>query len=257
VLFAAIAWPWRGERPAHERPALAPEARRLAELTRLGLPAALQVTLEVGVFAAATALAGRLDANSLAAHQIALTAASVTFMVPLGVSSAGAVRVGQAIGRRDPEAAAWAGWTALLVGTSFMAFAALSFVLLGAPIVKSFTTDATVIAMGARLLLVAAAFQLFDGLQVVSTGILRGLGDTRTPMLCNLVGHWCLGLPLAWALCFPAGWGVFGLWVGLSAGLIGVGAVLVWVWSRRVRGLQSAGPALALAARLEAGTPGA
>jgi len=243
-LFAVIAWPWRGER-LEARPRLVPEPARLLRLARLGLPAALQLTLEIGVFAAATALAARLDAVSLAAHQIALTAASITFMVPLGVSSAGAVRVGQAVGRRDALGAAAAGWTALLAGTAFMALAALVFALLGALLVAAFTADAVVIALGARLLLVAAAFQLFDGLQVVATGILRGLGDTRTPMLCNLVGHWCLGLPLAWVLCFPGGWGVLGLWVGLSAGLIAVGAVLLWVWARRVRGLRSSGPALA------------
>ena len=93
---------------------------------------------------------------------------------------------------------------------------------------------------GVSLLFVAAIFQLFDGLQVVATGILRGTGDTRTPMLCNLVGHWLLGLPIGYSLCFKTGWGVYGLWIGLSAGLIAVGIVLVYFWNRKVRSLTNA-----------------
>jgi MATE family multidrug resistance protein len=244
LLLAVIARTWRTA-PATERPRFGLEAARLVRLARLGVPAALQLTLEIGVFAVATALAGRLDADSLAAHQIALTAASVAFMVPLGVSSAGAVRVGQSVGRGDPAGAAGAGWTALLVGTSFMALAAVVFVLLGEPLVTAFTADRTVIELGTGLLLVAAAFQLFDGVQVVSTGILRGLGDTRTPMVCNLAGHWAIGLPLGWGLCFPGGLGVLGLWVGLAAGLTTVGVVLLWVWARRVRGLLAHEPDVA------------
>lgn len=214
-----------------------PDASRLRRLLDLGLPAALQITLEVGVFAVATGLAGLLDPESLAAHQIALTVASVTFMVPLGVSSAGAVRVGQAVGRRDAPGAARSGWAALVIGAGFMSVAALTFVLAPGPIIRAFSPDPAVVEKGVRLLLVAAVFQLFDGLQVVSTGIMRGLGDTRTPMLCNLAGHWALGLPVGIELCFGAGWGVVGLWAGLSTGLIAVGAVLVALWARHVRRL--------------------
>jgi len=105
-------------------------------------------------------------------------------------------------------------------------------------IMRIFTVDVAVIALGASLLLLAAVFQLFDGVQVVTTGILRGTGDTRTPMVCNLVGHWLIGLPIGYVFCFLMGWGVFGLWVGLSLGLILVGAVLLWVWSRRVVSLK-------------------
>jgi MATE family multidrug resistance protein len=101
-------------------------------------------------------------------------------------------------------------------------------------IVRAFTTDATVIGVGAGLLLIAAFFQLFDGIQVVATGALRGAGDTRLPMIANLAGHWILGLPVSYVLCFQAGWGVRGLWMGVSAGLIAVGALLLWVWAQRV-----------------------
>ena len=214
----------------------------MKHLLRLGLPAALQITLEMGVFATATALAGLLDAASLAGHQIALTAASVTFMVPLGVSSAGAVRVGHAVGRADRPGAAAAGWTALLIGVTFMSVAGLAFLVLPEAIVRAFSSDATVIRTGATLLVVAAFFQLFDGVQVVATGILRGLGDTRSPMLWNLVGHWMLGLPVGYGLCFVAGRGITGLWIGLCVGLISVGAVLLLIWARRVRGYSMGAP---------------
>jgi multidrug resistance protein, MATE family len=207
---------------------------RLTRLVRLGFPAATQVTLEVGVFAAATALAARLDPIALASHQIALNIASMTFMVPLGVASAGAVRVGHAVGRRDPQGAGVSGWTAILLGASFMSLAALSFVLFPRLLIRVFTTDAAVIATGVSLLLIAAVFQLFDGLQGVATGVLRGLGDTKTPMLANLTAHWLLGLPLGYLLAFGLGWGVEGLWIGLSCGLIIIGTVLIRVWSRRV-----------------------
>ena len=195
----------------------------------------MQVTLEVGVFAAVTALAGRLAPVTLAAHQIVLNVASVTFMVPLGVGSAGAVRVGQAVGRRDAPGARHAGWAALTLGGGFMSCAAVVFVLAPYPILGLFTTDTAVIRVGVSLLLVAAVFQLFDGLQGVATGVLRGFGDTRTPMLWNLAGHWFFGLPVGYLLCFVMGWGVVGLWIGLSTGLILVGVVLVVVWWRRAR----------------------
>jgi MATE family multidrug resistance protein len=212
---------------------------RLRMLLRLGLPAATHMTAEVGVFAAATALAGRLDPTALATHQIALNVASVTYMVPLGIAAAGAVRVGHAIGRRDASGAGRAGWTALAVGVGFMSVAALTMLLVPAPIIRLFTADPAVVTLGVSLLFIAAAFQLFDGLQGVATGALRGLGDTRTPMLSNLAGHWAVGLPAGALLCFRAGWGVRGLWIGLSIGLVVVAIALVSVWSVRVRSLRT------------------
>jgi MATE family multidrug resistance protein len=191
------------------------------------------------VFALATTLIGRLSAVSLAAHQVALNAASVTFMVPLGISSAAAVRVGQALGRRDPEWAHLSGWTALGLGGAFMAFAGLVFLVFPEAIVRVFSADPNVIALGVRLLYIAAVFQLFDGFQVVATGALRGAGDTKTPMLTNLVGHWILGLPAGWWLCFHAGWGVEGIWAGLSIGLILVGGALAYFWSTRLEQFRS------------------
>jgi MATE family multidrug resistance protein len=210
------------------------ELVRIRRLLALGLPAASQVTLEVGVFAAATALAGRLPPVSLAAHQIAINIASFTFMVPLGIASAGAVRVGHAVGARDRAGASRAGWTAFLFGALFMSCAAASFVLIPEALIGAFTHDPSVLALGVSLLWVAAIFQLFDGTQAVATGVLRGLGDTRTPMLWNLVGHWLIGLPLGYTFCFAVGLGVIGLWWGLSIGLIICGVSLLTVWRRRI-----------------------
>ena len=210
------------------------EPWRIWRLFVLGFPAAMQLTLEVGVFAAASALAGRMLPASLAAHQIALNIAGFTFMVPLGIASAGAVRVGHAIGRGDQPGAARAGWTALGLGALFMSVAALVFTLLPRPLIAAFTSDSRVLDLGVKLLAVAAVFQLFDGLQGVGTGVLRGLGDTRTPMLWNLAAHWGIGLPLAYLLAFEYGLGVIGLWWGLSSGLIICGVALLIVWRKRI-----------------------
>jgi MATE family multidrug resistance protein len=210
---------------------------RLKRLVALGLPAAVHVTLEVGVFAMATALAGMLDPVALAAHHVVLDIASVTFMIPLGLSSAGAVRVGQALGRGEPSAAGLAGWTALALGAGFMACAGVVFAIVPRTLVSVFTTDPAVIATAGSLMLVAAAFQLFDGLQGVSTGAMRGTGDTHTPMVCNLVAHWFVGLPLGYLLGFGAGFGVIGLWAGLAMGLAMAGVYLLAAWTRKARAL--------------------
>ena len=213
-------------------------------LLALGAPAASQLTLEVGAFAAATALAGRLAPASLAAHQIAINYAALSFMVPLGISSAGAVRVGHAVGRRDPQGAARAGWTALLFAVLFMSAAASLFLLAPRLLLRAFTSDAGVVEIGVTLMFVAAVFQLFDGVQGVATGALRGLGDTRTPMLWNLAGHWFIGLPLGYTLCFVSGIGVIGLWWGLSLGLVICGVAVLLVWVHRIHQLERALPKL-------------
>ncbi len=205
------------------------------ELVVLGFPVAMQITAEYGVFALATALIARLDALSLAAHQIALNVASVTFMVPLGVSSAGAVRVGQAVGRRDAPGVVVSGWAAMLLGTAFMLCAGVILFLFPEVVLRIFTTDRSVFELGVSLLYLAAAFQFFDGIQVTAGGVLRGIGDTRTPMYCNLVGHWLLGLPVGYLLCFRMGWDAVGIWVGLSLGLVSVAIALLLTWRKRSR----------------------
>ena len=209
-----------------------PDFPRMGKLVALGLPAALQVTLEVGVFATATALAGGLDAPSLAAHQIVLNISSLTYMVPLGIASAGAVRVGQALGRGDSSGAATSGWAAILIGACFMITSGLTLLILARPIIGIFTLDPRVVETTTRLFRLAAAFQLFDGIQVVATGVLRGAGDTRTSMVSNLLAHWGIGLPMGYYLAFVQGRGIIGLWVGLSIGLSLAGVFNLVFWSR-------------------------
>ena len=217
------------------------ERKRVWRMIHLGFPAASTVALEVGVFAAATALAGKLTPVAAASHQIALNIAAVAFMVPLGLASAGAVRVGHAVGAQDAKRAAAAGWTAIVLGVTFMLATAAAFVLIPRALIGLFSTDAAVVALGSSLLFVAAIFQLFDGLQGVVTGVLRGLGDTRTPMITNLAAHWLFGLPVGYGLCFTFGAGVIGLWIGLSTGLTIAGAVLLYSWSRQISTLDISG----------------
>jgi len=237
-LFGAIVQRERGRRPGLFETPLSIEHAWMRRLFSLGLPAASQITLEVGVFAASTALAGRLAPIALAAHQIAIHIAALSFMVPLGISSAGAVRVGHAVGSGDPAGAARSGWTAILLGAGFMACTAAAFILIPRVLMGAFTRDERVLQLGVSLLAVGAIFQLFDGIQGVATGVLRGLGDTRTPMLWNLVGHWFIGLPTGYALCFVLERGVVGLWWGLSIGLIICGVALLIVWARRIHALK-------------------
>jgi MATE family, multidrug efflux pump len=238
-LFVAIQMDHHRRRDARDV-SMAPDAVRLRELIALGLPAASQVTLEVGVFAAATALAGKLEPVSSGSHQIALNIASLAFMVPLGLASSGAVRVGYAIGARDPARAIRAGWTALGAGGVVMTVIGLVLFLFPTVLIRPFSTDPRIVDIGTSLLGIAAAFQLFDGTQAVATGVLRGIGETRMPMIVNVIGHWVLGLPVGYALCFQFGWGVAGLWVGLSIGLVLTAVVLVAVWWRRTQVMQNA-----------------
>ncbi len=231
VLFAAILRHEARVVPRLRDTRMTIDLPRLRRLVALGLPAAGQMVFEVGVFSAATGLAGRVSADALAAHQIALNMAAFTFMVPFGIASAAAVRVGQAVGRQDPRGARRAGWTAIALGVAFMAAAAAVFLIAPVALMRAFTDDPAVIAIGTGLLFVAAVFQLFDGLQGVTTGALRGLADTHTAMLWNLAGHWVIGLPLGYILCFRRGYGVVGLWWGLSTGLVICGVALVIAWT--------------------------
>jgi len=217
----------------HWMDAVRVDGRRMWALLKLGAPAAGQILLEIGALAAATALCAKLGPVALSGHEIALNCAALTFMVPLGISSAAAVRVGQQLGRGDPEGARRAGWSAILLGVGFMSCAGLTFVSASRIIARAFSPDPAVVRVGASLLLVAAAFQLFDGLQVVTTGALRGAGDTRTPMLANGIAYWFIGIPLGWLLCFRLGWGAQGVWIGLCLGLMIIGSALLVTWHRK------------------------
>jgi MATE family multidrug resistance protein len=235
VLLATIVWQERRTGNLLWSISWRPSLERIRRLAGLGLPAAAQILFEGVVFALVTVFAAHLDAVSLAAHSIAINVVSTTYMVPLGISSAAAVRVGQACGAGDRRGAAARGWTAILLGALFMGGAGVALGVLPRWIVRLYTPDAAAIAAGAVLLRIAALFQLFDGLQTVSTGALRGLGDTRTPMLAHLAGYWAVGLPVAYLLCFRYRWGAAGIWAGLSAALILIGSILVAAWRWRSR----------------------
>jgi MATE family multidrug resistance protein len=238
-LFAVIMWHERRFRcldgPLLSHVSWRPEPARIGRLVALGLPAAGQIGVEGGIFSLATVMLGKMDEVSLAAHSIALNVVSTTFMVPLGISSAAAVRVGQAVGRKDPRGVALSGWAAVLLGALFMGSAGLSLWLIPRCIVVLYSGDPAVITAGVALLQIAAVFQLFDGFQVVTTGALRGLGDTRTPMLAHLAGYWVIGLPISYVLGFRFGWGARGIWTGLSTALVLIGIGLMLVWRARVR----------------------
>ncbi|MFT4112016.1 MATE family efflux transporter [Silvibacterium sp.] len=210
----------------------APDWVRIRALLKLGVPAASQVILEVAAFGTATILSAHLDPVSLATHEIALSCAAYTFMVPLGISAAGAVAVGHAIGAKSSDRARRAGWMALGLAVGFMSLTALIFLLAPRPVLRIYSHDPRVLLLGAHVLLIVAAFQVFDGAQTVATGALRGLGETRTPMLVNLVGYWVIGLPLGAWLCFHLHWGLYGLWSGLTTALILIALLLTWRWSQ-------------------------
>jgi MATE family multidrug resistance protein len=207
---------------------------RISEILRRGVPAAAQIGLEMGAFSGATLLAGRLGAVAVSGHQIALLMASLTFMVPLGMAQATSVRVGNAIGKGDAEAARLSGWSGIALSACFMSCAAVVLWTLPGPIVRIFTSDPQVTAVGVSLLAIAAVFQFFDGVQVTAIGAVRGSGNTRIAMVTDFVGWWLVGLPLGAWLCFGRGWGVRGLWIGLSAGLISISIAMAFAWSRRV-----------------------
>ena len=207
------------------------ERRRLRELPigkvlRIGTPIGLQLLAEAGVFSLVAVLAGKLGRVAVSAHQIAIGLASFTFMGALGISGATAVRVGHAIGQgRSPRAA---GLIGIALGAAFMLASAVIFLVLRRPLVAIFTEDADVIALAANLLFVAAAFQLFDGVQAVAAGALRGAADVRFSFVANVGAPWLVGLPLALWMGFSLGLGAQGLWVGLLVGLALVATALLW-----------------------------
>jgi multidrug resistance protein, MATE family len=232
-----IWWFERGLEPGVSSLFRKPDFERLRMLLVLGFPAAMQIMLEVGAFGAAAVLAGRLSPAALAAHQISINCAALTYMVPLGVSSAAAVAVGQSIGRREFSRAGREGYMAIGLGCAFMSCSGLLFWLSPSPILRVYTPDVEVLTIGRNLLAIAAVFQLFDGIQAVTTGALRGLGNTRTPMMINLAGYYLLGLPLGYFLCFNRGDGIYGLWIGLSLALIAIAIYLLYSWRRESRRL--------------------
>jgi multidrug resistance protein, MATE family len=215
-----------------------PDWMLLRRLWRLGVPMAAALSFEVTMFNTAVFLMGLIGSASLAAHAIAIQVASLTFMVPLGIGQAVTVRVGHAYGAQDPDAIRRAGWAAFAMASAFMA--AMSLVIILAPhlLISAFldTADpanAGVVNLAISFLMFAALFQIADGAQAVGSGMLRGLQDTRVPMLYALTGYWGIGLPLGMLLAFPFGFNGVGIWMGLSVGLCVVAILMVRRWMRR------------------------
>jgi MATE family multidrug resistance protein len=231
-------WAWKHERErGHPLFAHWPGLRlaQFRRLLQLGWPAASQMLFEVGAFSVATLLAGRLSPDILAAHQIVLNSASLTYMVPLGVSAAAAITVGHAVGAGDRARARRGGSMAIVIGAIFMAMAATAFLTIPRVLIHVYTHDLQTVAVGVRLLAVAAIFQIFDGIQGISTGALRGLGETRGPMLINMVAYGVIGLPIGYVLCFKTPLGIYGLWSGLTLALIFAAALVLALWLKESR----------------------
>ncbi|MBC7580752.1 MAG: MATE family efflux transporter [Tardiphaga sp.] len=213
---------------------------RFAKLWRLGVPIGATVAFEITVFNASVFLMGQFGTAAIAAHTIALQIGSVTFMVPMGLSQAATVRVGQAFGAGDRDAITRAGWTAFALGVGFMA--SMSALLLLTPrfLISAFldindAANHAVVDIAMSFLFCVAVFQIADGAQSVASGMLRGLQDTRVPMIFALVGYWGFGMPLGLLLAFRLGFGSVGIWIGLAAGLAAVALVMVWRWTWRRR----------------------
>jgi MATE family multidrug resistance protein len=205
----------------------------MREILHFGLPVGVQLGLEIWAFEIAMLLSGRLGTKELDANVIVLNLASIAFMVPLGISMAATTRVGNLIGEGRPRRAQTAAWISLAMGASVMTLSAVAFVTCRHLLPRIYTDDGTVIGLAAGILPIAAAFQVFDGTQVVGTGVLRGMGRTRPSAAMNLIGYYGLALPLAWWMAFPLGWGLPGLWWGLCLGLASVALMLtLWIGKR-------------------------
>ncbi len=218
---------WRADWPRYRR------------LWRLGLPIGLAMGFEGGVFSAAAYLMGLINAESVAAHAVALQIAALSFMVPWGLSQAVTVRVGLFHGRGDRAGITRAGWTAWILGVGFMAAMALLIWAIPRQLFTLFLADvpanARVIALGVSFLGIAAIFQVVDGAQVVGAGMLRGLHDTRVPMIFTFVGYWAIGIGIGAWLAFSRGWGGVGIWTGLAVGLAIVAVLMLRRWTMRGR----------------------
>lgn len=203
-----------------------PKLETIKKLLRLGIPSGLQYLFEIGAFAFAAVMVGWLNPESLAAHQIAINLASLTYMVAMGISSAGAVRVGNAVGVKNILEVRRSGFTALSLSIGFMMFAGLIFILFNYQLPHLYINEKIVINIAADLLIIAALFQIFDGTQAVSLGILRGLTDVKIPTIITFFAYWIIALPLAYILGFTFNFGINGIWVGLLFGLFFSGLLL-------------------------------
>jgi MATE family multidrug resistance protein len=235
--------------------------RVLAEIPRilrLGVPMGVLRGMEIGVFVTTGILMGVIGADALGAHQLVLNVASVTFMVPLGLSQAATVRVAFQLGLGEPAAARRAGYVAVALGAGFMGAAAALLLLMPRTIASAYVdlgdpANDGLVAIAVQLFVIAALFQVFDGVQVIAVGALRGYRDTAVPMLIAAIGYWAIGFVGSWLLAFPLGFGAMGLWSGLALGLAVVATALTLRLRVRARAqIRVSGTALLAAGRLSA-----
>lgn len=236
AMFAYLLWASRRFLAPYWRGFTAEAFRGHGLLLRIGIPIGIHNAVELLVFAMAALLLGRIGVHELAGHQVALNLASVSFMVPLGISGAAATRVGNAIGRGDTPGARRSAAVCLLLGAVVMFFFAFLFAFLPAPLARLYTQDVAVIRVVLALLPIAAVFQVLDGLQVVGAGVLRGAADTTFPAVIVLIGYWALGLPVGWHLAFDQGLGARGLWWGFTIALFVMAAFFIVRIAVRFRG---------------------
>ncbi|NUN15991.1 MAG: MATE family efflux transporter [Myxococcales bacterium] len=207
-------------------------------ILRLGIPLGFQLMAEVGVFTAVAVIAGKINETAAGAHQVAIHLSSLTFVAAMGMAGATAVRVGVAVGAQRSGAARRAGWVGALLTTGFMSVTGACFLLFPEALARIFTDDIAIIPQTASLIQIGGAFQLFDGLQCLMSGALRGAGDVRFPFVANVLAHWGIGFPTALLLAFTVGLGANGLWLGLTAGLIVISLLLtvrfIWVTGRTI-----------------------
>ena len=200
----------------------------IKKLLSLGLPSGFQYFFEVGAFTFAVIMIGWIGANELAAHQIAINLASITFMAVLGISQAASIRVGNAMGEQNIPNVRKAGFTAIALGAGIMSLAGITFILLHNYLPTLYINDKAVISIASRLIIIAALFQLSDGTQAVGIGVLRGLTDVKGPTIITFVAYWIISLPIAYLLAFNFKLGVDGVWIGLLIGLT-ISAILLTV----------------------------
>jgi MATE family multidrug resistance protein len=205
----------------------------MRQLIAIGAPISILFLLEYGLFAAAALLMGLIGTTALAAHQIALQVAAILFMVPFGIGMAATVRVGHAVGRRDAPAVRRAGLVAVTLGIVFMSVMTLVVMLERFAIARFFFGEAVesagvAIDLTATLLMVGSTLFVADGIQTVAAGALRGMNDTRMPLLFAVAGYWLIGFPASYGLAFGAGLGAVGVWIGLSCGTLVYAGLLVW-----------------------------